>query len=106
MRVRQEDLYSQDLPVTGGVLAGDTLAQYLFVLVLGYIMRKSIDTTLGFVLNEEKQISSRRTIPPLVLTDLDFADGIALLSTTFANAQKLLDNLLREVKFVGLSLNI
>ncbi len=31
VRVRQEDLYSQDIPVTGGVLAGDTLAPLLFV---------------------------------------------------------------------------
>ncbi len=71
-----------------------SLAPYLFVLVLDYVMRKSMDTTLGFVLNEEKRISSRRTIPSLVLTDLDFSDHIALLSSTFANAQKLLDNLL------------
>ena len=69
-------------------------------------MRKSIDATLGFVLNEEKRISSRRKIPSLVLTDLDFADDIALLSSTFANTQKLLDNLLLEAKFVDLSLNI
>jgi hypothetical protein len=69
-------------------------------------MRKSMDTTLGFVLNEEKRISSRRTIPSLVLTDLDFAADIALLSSTFANAQNLLDNLLVEAKYVGLSLNI
>jgi hypothetical protein len=65
-----------------------------------------MDTTLGFVPNEEKRISSRRTIPPLVLTDLDFADNIALLSSTFANAQKLLDNLILGAKFAGLSLNI
>ncbi len=53
----------------GGVLAEwgfDTLAPYLFVLVLDYVMRKSMDTTLGFVLNEEKRIISRRTIPSLV----------------------------------------
>jgi hypothetical protein len=109
VRVRQEDLYSQDIPVTGGVLAGDTLAPYLFVLVLDYVMRKSMDATLGFVLNEEKRINSRCTITSLVLTDLDFEDDIAdiaLLSSTFANAQNLLDNLLVEAKYVGLSLNI
>jgi hypothetical protein len=106
VRVWLEDLYSQDVSVTVGVLAGDTLAQYLFILVLDYAMRKRMNTNLGFVLNEEKRISSRRTIPSLVLTDLDFADDIALLSSTFANAQNLLNNLLREVKFIGLSLNI
>ncbi len=63
VRVRVENLYSQDIPVTGGVIEGDTLAPYLFVLVLDYAMRKSMDTTRGFVLNDEKGISSRRTIP-------------------------------------------
>ncbi len=42
----------------------------------------------------------------LIWNDLDFADDIALLSSTFANAQNLLNNLLREAQAVGLSLNI
>ncbi len=41
VRVRLEDLYSQDIPVTGGVIAGHTLAPYLFVFALDYLMRKS-----------------------------------------------------------------
>jgi hypothetical protein len=60
-----------------------------------------MDPTLGFVLNEEKHIISRRTIPSLVSTDLDFLDDFHPL----LEMQKLLDNLLREAKLVGLSLN-
>ena len=67
-------------------------------------MRKAIDDkdkNLGFSLERRK---SRRVNPKLV-TDLDFADDIALLASEIDSAQKLLHNVEIEAKKVGLSLN-
>ena len=58
---------------------GATLAPYLFIIVLDYALRKSINgrkEELAFCL---KKRGSRR-IGPELITDLDFADDITLLS--------------------------
>ena len=65
--------------ITAGVLQGDTLAPFLFVIVLDYAMRKATngrEEELGFTITPRK---SRRH-PKEVLADLDFADDIDLLS--------------------------
>ncbi|KAI8494389.1 hypothetical protein Bbelb_276150 [Branchiostoma belcheri] len=59
-----------------GVLQGDTLAPYPFVIVLDFIMRQTLgerETDFGFELESRK--SSRH--PAVVVNDLDFADDIA-----------------------------
>ena len=61
--------------VTSGVLQGNTLAPYLFVIVLDYALQKAMhgrEEELGFCL---KKLQSRH-IGPVVLADLDFADDI------------------------------
>ena len=90
--------------ITAGVLQGDTLAPFLFIIVLDYALRKAIDgkeEELGFTLQPRK---SRRH-PKQVLTDLDFADDISLLSDEIAQAQELLLRVERECKKVGLGIN-
>ena len=62
-----------------GVLQGDTLVPYLFVIALDYVLRIAIDDReedLGFHLEKRKS----RRVGPEVITDFDFADDIALLS--------------------------
>ena len=60
-----------------GVLQGDTLAPYLFIVALDYAMRIVIQTptSYGFTLCKPR---SRRH-PAVVITDTDYADDIALL---------------------------
>ena len=87
-----------------GVLQGDTLAPFLFAIVLDYTMRKAIsgkEHELGFTLERRK---SRRH-PPVVITDTDFADDIALLSEEISQAQELLDRVETETQKIGLHLN-
>ena len=60
---------SEPFRVTTGVLQGDTLAPFLFVIVLDYAMRK-IPPGYGFTIHKQ---------PRTVVEDLDFADDIALL---------------------------
>ena len=90
--------------ITAGVLQGDTLAPFLFVIVLDYAMRKAMagsEEELGFTITPRK---SRRH-PKEVIADLDFADDISLLSDEMIQAQKLLLNVESECKKVGLGLN-
>ena len=60
------------------VLQGDTLAPFLFIIVLDYALRQALKEheDLGFTITPRKS----RRIGPVTLSDLDFADDIALLS--------------------------
>ena len=90
--------------IVAGVLQGDTLAPYLFTIVLDYTMRQAVgdsEEKLGFELERRK--SSRH--PAVTISDLDFADDIALLSENNEQAQQLLQNLEEESAKVGLHLN-
>ena len=62
--------------IIAGVLQTDTLAPYLFAIVLDYVMRKTHQgrkEELGFHLRELR----RQRVPPTIVTDLDFADDLA-----------------------------
>ena len=90
--------------IVAGVLQGDTLAPYLFAIVLDYAMRQAVggkENELGFELERRK--SSRH--PAVSISDLDFADDIALLSENVEQAQLLLTQLEVEAAKVGLHLN-
>ena len=53
--------------ILAGVLQGDTLAPYLFVIVIDYIMRKALkgrEERLGFQLRKRQS----RRIPPIIVT--------------------------------------
>ena len=65
--------------ILAGVLQGDTLAPYLFAIVIDYCMRQAIgdDTErLGLTLERRKI----RSVGPKIITDVDFANDIALIS--------------------------
>ena len=73
------------------VLQGDTLAPYLFIICLDYILRTSIDKMEdnGFKLTKEKS----RRYPAQTITDMYYADDIVLLESTPAQAETLLHSL-------------
>ena len=90
--------------IKAGVLQGDTLAPYLFAIVVDYAMRQAIrnnEEELGFMI----QPSRSRRHPAVCITDLMFADDIALLSQEIAHAQELLTRVEIEAAKIGLHLN-
>ena len=74
--------------IEAGVLQGDTLAPFLFIIVLDYVLRLSLDT----INDKGLQIHPRRSRrqPATHITDLDFADEIALVSDLVTNAEAFL----------------
>ncbi|KAJ8351951.1 hypothetical protein SKAU_G00234270 [Synaphobranchus kaupii] len=79
-KVTTPDGNSEEFDIFAGVLQGDTLASFLFI------------------------IRSRR-FPAVVLADLDYADDISLLSDRVEQAQELLTRVETECAKIGLWLN-
>ena len=86
--VQSVDGPTEQFKTTSGILQGDTLAPYLFVIVVDYILRYSLD----FVRTKGMDIKPMATnrVKHKYLTDLDYADDIALITTLLKNAQELL----------------
>ena len=88
--------------IRAGVLQGDILAPYLFIIVLDYVMKVALgndEANLGFTISQRRS----RMQPAEVLTDLDFANDIALLSDTISHAQELLTRVEDAADTVGLT---
>ena len=86
--------------IVEGVLQGDTLAPYLFIICIDYVLRTSIDTMKdnGFKLAKERS----KRYPTQIFTNTDYTDDIALLANTPAKAESLLDGLKRAAAGIGL----
>ena len=90
--------------VTAGFLQGDTLALYLFAIVIDYVMRRAIGDKahdLGFTLYPRKS----RRVHSVNVTDLCFANDIALLADNYQQAQEFLRLVETEAAKVGLHVN-
>ena len=74
--------------VVFSMLQGDTLAQYLFIICLDYVLRTSIDLMKENGLTLEKARSRR--YPARTIADADDADDIAFSANTPALAESLL----------------
>ena len=74
-----------------GVLQGDTLAPYLFIICLNYVLRMSIDLMKenGFKLAKER---SRRYLAQTI-TDVESTNDIVLIANTPAQDESLLHSL-------------
>jgi hypothetical protein len=95
--------------VETGVLQGDTLAPYLFVLLLDSVFDAAINPRLGIPLVPER-FGTARTRGTLDLsndyvTELAFADDVALPARTIRDAEQQLHNFQRVARTVGLEMN-
>ena len=78
VKVCSQDGDTDYFDIVAGVLQGDTLTQYLFIICLDYVLRTSIDIMKdnGFKLVKERN----RRYPTQTIMDADYADYIALLA--------------------------
>ena len=70
VKVRSPDGDSEYFDIVAGVLQGDTLAPYLFIICIDYVIRTSIDkiTENGFQLTKKRG----RRYPAKTITDADY----------------------------------
>ena len=103
VKVRSPDGDTEYFDIVAGVLQGDTLAPYLFIICLDYVLRTSIDKIKenGFELTNKR----RRRYPATTITDADYADDIAILANTPDQAETLLHILERAAANIGLYVN-
>ena len=87
--------------INAGVLQGDPLAPFLFIVCLDYALRTALRESDGLTLQRQR---SRRH-PSKNLPDLDYADDIALLDNTIKDAQDLLLRVESACQSIGLFLN-
>ena len=84
-RILTPDGETEQFNITAGVMQGDTLAPFLFIVVLDYALRGTLngyEEQLRFTKSPRR--SQRQST--VTLTDLDFADDIALLSDKIEQA--------------------
>ena len=100
MKVRSPDGDTEYFDIVARVLQEDTLAPYIFIICLDYVLRTSIDKIRenGFELTKKRS----RRYPAKTITDADYADDITLLANTPNQAETLLE---QAAAGIGLHVN-
>ena len=103
VKVRSSDGDTEYFDIVAGVLHGDTLTPYLFIICLDYVLRKSIDKIKenGFELTKKRS----RRYPAKTMTDANSTDDIAILANTPNQAETLLHSLELAPAGIGLYVN-
>ena len=101
--IRSPDGHTEYFDIVAGVLQGDTLVPYLFIICLDYVLRISIDKIKenGFELTKKRS----RRYPTKTITDADYTDDIAILANTPNQTETLLHSLERATAGIGLHIN-
>ena len=110
-RVCVDGQVSEPFDITTGVLQGDVLAPFLFIIVIDYVS-KIAEGEFGYLTlkgnNSDTSGRIMRTTTREVdrrMCDLDFADDLALLENIGPQAQKQLESFSKNANAVGLVIN-
>ena len=103
VKVRSLDGDTDYFDIVAGVLHGDTLAPYLFIICLDYMLRTSINKIKenSFKLTKKRS----RRYPAKTITNADYTNDIALLADAPAQAETLLHSLEWVAAGLGLYVN-
>ena len=106
IKVRSPNGDTDYFDIVAGVLQGDTLAPYFFIICLDYALRTSFDKMKdnGFKLKKKKNERSWG-YPTETINDADYADDIELLGNTPAQAETLLHSLKRVAEGIDFHVN-
>ena len=103
VKVRSPDGDTEYFDIVAGVLQGDTLPPYLFIICLDYALRTSIDKNQRKRLRADKE--KKQKVAAKTITDADYADDIAILANTPDQAETLLHSLEEAATGIGLHVN-
>ena len=94
---------TDNFDIVAGVLQGDTLAPYFFIICLDYVIRTSIDKMKdnGFKLTKERT----KRYPAHTITDAEYANDVALLANTPTPVETRLHSLEWAAAGIGLYVN-
>ena len=103
VKVHSQDGDSDYVDIVAGLLQGDALTPYLFIICLDYVLRASIDLMKenGFKLAKTRS----KRYPAQTIIDADFADHIALLTNTTAQTESQQHNLKRAAGGISVHVN-
>ena len=103
VKVRSVDRDTDFFDIVEGAQEGDALAPYLFIICLDYVLWTSIDLMKenGFSLAKARS----RRYPARTITNVDYADDIALRANIPGKADSLLHSLERVASRKGLHVN-
>ena len=90
--------------ILAGIFQGDTLAPFLFIIVLDYALREAFkicDSECGIVIEPRRSVR----YPEVKIRDLAYADDIALLNKSLQLAENLLQCVEKSAMEIGLHLN-
>ena len=101
--VTTDDGDTDFINISGGVLQGDTLALFLFIICLDYVLKKGLDRNndLEFTLIERRN----KRYPAITITDVDYADDLAIVTDKINESIILLHKIENAAKEIGLSIN-
>ena len=102
--VRTDDGDTEFINISGGVLQCDTLAPFLFIICLDYVLKKALDrhNDIRFTLIEKRI----KRYPAIKMKDVDYADALAIVTDKTNEAIILLHKIEQAAKEIGLSINI
>ena len=91
--------------ITTGILQGDVLAPYLFILVVDRILHRALDgRPFGVLLRS--QGTKSRGLQEVRLQDINYADDIALLASTKGEISRMIDLTAQESQRANLQIAI
>ena len=100
MKVHSPDGDTDYFDIVAGVLQGNKLAPYLFIICLDYVLRTSIDKIKenGFKLTKKRS----KKYPAKTITNANYTDDIVILANAPSQAETLLYSLERAAAGIGL----
>ena len=101
VKVHSPDGDTDNFDIVAGVLQGDTLAPYLFIICLNYMLRMSTNK----MKDNSFKLAKERRYPTQKIMDTDYADDIVLLANTPTQAKSLLHSLELAAAATGLHVN-
>ena len=91
MKVRSQDGVKEYFNIVAGVLQGETLAPYLFIICQDYVLKTSIDK----IKENGYELTKKRRYPAKTITTADYTDDIVIMVNTPNQAETLLHSLER-----------
>ena len=99
----QKKCGTSSFPITSGILQGDVLAPYLFIMVLDRILHAALKNkddglTLSSAGTRKRGYKSTR------VTDIDYADDLILFSDSKRSLERMVDSVATEASKANLSI--